>query len=246
MANEQANAPTAAQRISPADIQRQEFGVSRFGGYRMRDVDEFLDRLTESTESILAENERLRGGGSPIVGTSDLDDVNRQADEIVERARAEAARILEEAREEARARAAAAASVAAPLTDAQRSSVDPFLVQERAFLQSLATLVQGHAESVKGMARQARRGPDQPPAVAETSGVTEASDQHTSGQPPPDVELPEAEDVDDTDDAAPADAGQRGDETVILDVPEPTTMGSERTHESDPSLRQLFWGEERS
>ncbi len=243
MANEQANAPTAGQRISPADIQRQEFGVSRFGGYRMRDVDEFLDRLTESTESILAENERLRGGGSPIVGTSDLDDVNRQADEIVERARTEAARILEEAR----AQAAAAASVAAPLTDAQRSSVDPFLVQERAFLQSLATLVQGHAESVKGMARQARRGPDQPPVVAESAGVTDASDQHTSDRPPADVELPEAEDVDDTDDAGSADAGQRsGDETVILDVPEPTAMGSERTREGDPSLRQLFWGDERS
>ncbi len=244
MTNEQANAPTGGQRISPADIQRQEFGVSRFGGYRMRDVDEFLDRLTESTESILAENERLRGGGSPIVGTSDLDDVNRQADEIVERARAEAARILEEAR----AQAAAAASVAAPLTDAQRSSVDPFLVQERAFLQSLATLVQGHAESVKGMARQARRGPDQPPAPAEATGVTEASGQHTSDRTHADVELPEAEDdVDDTGDAASADAGQRGgDETVILDVPEPTSMGSERTREGDPSLRQLFWGEERS
>ena len=244
MANEQANASTAGQRISPADIQRQEFGVSRFGGYRMRDVDEFLDRLTESTESLLAENERLRGGGSPIVGTSDLDDVNRQADEIVERARGEAARILDDAR----AQAAAAASVAAPLTDAQRSSVDPFLVQERAFLQSLATLVQGHAESVKGMARQARRGPDQPAAATETTGMTDAPEQHASDHPPADVELPEAdEDVDDTDDAASADAGQRGgDETVILDVPEPTTMGSERTREGDPSLRQLFWGEERS
>ena len=246
MVNEQGNAPTTGQRITPADIQRQEFGVSRFGGYRMRDVDEFLDRLTESTESLLAENERLRGGGSPIVGTSDLDDVNRQADEIVERARAEAARILEDAREQARAQAAAPAGVAAPLTDAQRSSVDPFLVQERAFLQSLATLVQGHAESVKGMAREARRGSDRLPAAAET--MAEATDEHTSDQPPADVELPEAEeDVEDTDDAASADTGQRGgDESVILDVPEPTTMGSERTREGDPSLRQLFWGEERS
>ena len=46
MVNEQE--PTAADPasgvISPADIQRQEFGVSRFGGYRMRDVDEILDR----------------------------------------------------------------------------------------------------------------------------------------------------------------------------------------------------------
>ena len=61
--------------------------MSRFGGYRMRDVDEFLDRLTESTEALVAENERLRAGGAPIVGTSDLDEVNRQADEILQRAR---------------------------------------------------------------------------------------------------------------------------------------------------------------
>src|SRR5439155_6329 len=32
--------------ITPLDIQQKEFRVSRFGGYRMRDVDEFLDKLT--------------------------------------------------------------------------------------------------------------------------------------------------------------------------------------------------------
>ena len=51
MANEQdpVTTETTGATITPADIQRQEFGVSRFGGYRMRDVDEFLDRLTAST-----------------------------------------------------------------------------------------------------------------------------------------------------------------------------------------------------
>jgi len=247
MVNEQGNAPTTGQRITPADIQRQEFGVSRFGGYRMRDVDEFLDRLTESTEVLVAENERLRSGGSPIVGTSDLDDVNRQADEIVERARAEAARILEEAR----GRAAAATGPDVPLDEAQRATVEAFLGQERAFLQSLATLVQGHAESVKAMAKQARRASAQPATAVDTTDAdasevaeTEAEAGDIDEDDRGEISLPEA--GEDTDENASAPVEERGgDETVILEVPQPTTMGAERDRDSsDPSLRQLFWGEE--
>jgi DivIVA domain-containing protein len=243
MVNEQADAPTSGQTggqmITPADIQRQEFGVSRFGGYRMRDVDEFLDRLTESTEILVAENDRLRAGGPPIVGTSDLDEVNRHADEIVQRARDEAARILADARTHS-APTNGAPSVAVP-DEAQRARVDAFLSQERAFLQSLATLVQGHAESVKGMAREARRAasaqptpsPDEEPGEDAPGGRTEA-----------DISLPEAgEDHDD--EPTPAESTPGADATVILEEPQPTRMGAERAREADPSLRQLFWGEER-
>jgi DivIVA domain-containing protein len=248
MTNEQGNAPTTGQRVTPADIQRQEFGVSRFGGYRMRDVDEFLDRLTESTEILVAENERLRSGASPIMGTSDLDDVNRQADEIVERARAEAARILEEARGRADA-----AGPGVPLDEEQRATVDAFLGQERAFLQSLATLVQGHAESVKAMARQARRASAQPAtevgatdddANEVAASEAEAGDEEPGGDDGGEISLPEADE--DSDDTTSAGTGGSGEETVILEVPQPTTMGAERDRDSsDPSLRQLFWGEER-
>ncbi len=206
MANHQDPAtpgPTGAA-ITPADIQRQEFGVSRFGGYRMRDVDEFLDRLTASTEAIIAENERIRAGGAPIVGTSDLDDVNRQADEIVQRARDEAARIVAEANEHAAALAGGATLVAG--TGADRAAVDAFLTRERDFLQSLATLVQGHAEAVKAMARKARSAA---PAPA-----------------PP----------------VPAPVTPR-DEPVRVDEPQHAAAG-DREGDGDPSLRQLFWGEE--
>ena len=41
-------AVAAPSRLSPADIQQKEFRVSRFGGYKMRDVDEFLDQITDS------------------------------------------------------------------------------------------------------------------------------------------------------------------------------------------------------
>jgi DivIVA domain-containing protein len=241
--SEGSNAATGPS-ISPADIQRQEFGVSRFGGYRMRDVDEFLDRLTASTEQLLAENERLRrAGGGPIVGTADLSDIDRQADEILQRARDEAARIVEDAR-----RQQAAASIG-PLDDAQRAAVDAFLSQERAFLQSLATLVQGHAESVKAMAKQSRRGPERPMTDdADRSAATSASSQR-------EISIPEASDDDDDDDdddgeetgesAAPSAATERSaDQTVVLERSQAATFG-ERTREDDPSLKQLFWGEER-
>ena len=213
--------------ITPADIQRQEFGVSRFGGYRMRDVDEFLDRLTASTEAIIAENERMRGGGSPIVGTSDLDEVNRQADEIVQRARDEASRIVAEANEHAAALAGGATAVAA--TGADRAAVDAFLNRERDFLQSLATLVQGHAEAVKAMAKKSRGAP---PAAATT--------RLPATQPQEPVAVPEAMPEPAVATPAPAPPPE---EPVRVDEPQHAGAG-DREGDGDPSLRKLFWGEE--
>ena len=236
MANQQDPAtpdPTGAT-ITPADIQRQEFGVSRFGGYRMRDVDEFLDRLTASTEAIIAENERIRAGGAPIVGTSDLDDVNRQADEIVQRARDEAARIVAEANEHAAALAGGATAVAG--SGADRAAVDAFLTRERDFLQSLATLVQGHAEAVKAMARKARSAP--PPAPADPAATA----------PETPVAVPEAA-PEPVHEAAPVPAPTAPvpttprDEPVRVDEPQHAGAG-DREGDGDPSLRRLFWGEE--
>ena len=232
MANHQDPAtpdPTGAA-ITPADIQRQEFGVSRFGGYRMRDVDEFLDRLTASTEAIIAENERIRAGGAPIVGTSDLDDVNRQADEIVQRARDEAARIVAEANEHAAALAGGATVVAG--SGADRAAVDAFLTRERDFLQSLATLVQGHAEAVKAMARKARSATPAPASGAPADPAATA--------PEAPVAVPEA--APGPAPTAPVPATPR-DEPVRVDEPQHAAAG-DREGDGDPSLRKLFWGEE--
>jgi DivIVA domain-containing protein len=232
MSEERTDQPaTSGGAISPGDIQKQEFGVSRFGGYRMRDVDEFLDRLTESTEALLAENERLRAGGAPIVGTSDLDEVNRQADEILQRAREQAARIIGEA--------SASATPAISDGGADRPAVDAFLHQERAFLQSLAGLVQGHAESVKAMARKTRQ-----PAPTEVSEpvATEAIEATT-----PMTREPEPREEDVVTDAVAPEAEDTGDETVVIEVPQPaTTPGGDRDPDAgDPSLKKLFWGDDR-
>ena len=132
----------------------------------MRDVDEFLDRITDSMSALTVENERLRKGAPPsIVGTPDLADVSRQADEIIERARAEAARIVAEAKATGAQPTKEPGAGASPQ---ERAAVNAFLTREREFLQSLAGLVQEHAEQVRGMAKTAKRAPaptDTPPAA---------------------------------------------------------------------------------
>ncbi len=263
-------ATPATPPITPEDIQHQEFGVSRFGGYKMRDVDEFLDRLTESTQAMLLANERLRGGG-PIVGTSDLDDVNRQADEILERAREKAARIVADAEAragggEAAPAAAAAAAGAAGTMSANRAAIDPFLVQERDFLQRLATLVQGHAESVKGMARKTRQAPPPAEAAAPAAAEPEEDDEAratASGNEPQAAPAESASDEaeaaaeDDTNETIdvraeaqdePEDAADSDPETEEPDAPRDRQQGvaaDARGGEGDPSLKSLFWGDER-
>jgi len=209
--------------VTPEAIQHQEFGVSRFGGYRMRDVDEFLDQVTASTQALIAENERLRSGGGPILGTSDLDEVNRQADEIVQRARDEAARIMADA---------SAQASAVPAAEGDRAPVDAFLTQERDFLQNLATLVQAHAETVKAMAKRARQAPAaevSTPPTPEPDAVVDVTDEATAPMEPdmPAVEQERA-DPEPPERAEPQGAPARADESG----------------EGDPSLRALFWGDD--
>jgi DivIVA domain-containing protein len=228
--------------VTPEEIQRQEFGVSRFGGYRMRDVDEFLDMVTTSTQSLIAENERLRAAGGPIVGSPDLDEVNRQADEIIQRAREEAARIVAEAS----ASPAAAAAVAATATPGSRPAVDAFLTKERDFLQSLATLVQGHAEDVKGMARRARQAPPGAAgATAEAASAMAPDDavvDVTDADQPTRVDTPPARPERGADAAPPV--ADRAESDAVGEHRTPPARGEADGGEGDPSLRALFWGDD--
>jgi DivIVA domain-containing protein len=241
MDNPNEPAGQTARIVTPEDIQRQEFGVSRFGGYRMRDVDEFLDRLTTSTQALVAENERLRAGGGPIVGAADLDDVNRQADEIIQRAREEAARIVAEA------------SAGAPATPADRAAVDAFLSQERDFLQELAVLVQGHAETVKAMARRSRQ-----PAVTVAADDAAAGADDADGEPaaataetePQGSATEDVVDVTDADqptrvDMPPASGPtDRAEDDAPATPRTPPARAADGGAEGDPSLRALFWGDD--
>lgn len=137
------DAPATGARITPEEVQQAEFRLA-FRGYNERDVDAFLDRITEGLSSYMEELERLRLVGQPLQAVAGS---TGDADAIVARARAEADEIVRRAHEQAAGiRAAAAAG-----TGDARGVVAPFLNREREFLQSLGGLVQTHAEEIKQM-----------------------------------------------------------------------------------------------
>ena len=235
--SQQSGAEPQRIRLTPVDVQQKVFRLA-FRGYNEQDVDHFLDQITEDLAALHEENKRLReelelrgpGGGT--------EDARRHAEEIIRRAREEAARV----------------SAAAPVVPVGSVAATPaFLVREREFLQRLASLVQDHAASLKSEARRAREAvepeqeeleelePDEPeePEREEleelepeepAAPLPEADLGHTAPMPPPQglerssnpFEGPETED---------------GEE--ILDDEEAAPGGEE-----EPSLRELFWGEE--
>ena len=142
-----------AKRITPVDIQQKEFGLA-IRGYSERDVDQFLDEVTEEVARLYAENKRLREEVE-FARTSRLDVVGAgEAEALLRRAREEAGRLLAEAR--ARARASALDPATATSGRATAAALAPFVAKEREFLQSLANLIQTHAEAVKDQIRRAR------------------------------------------------------------------------------------------
>ncbi len=176
------------KRITPMDIQQKEFRLS-FRGYNERDVDKFLDELTEELNTVIEEkrrvSERSAGSGS---GTADEEG---EAEQVLARARKEAEQILARARKEAVAVSGASGPVSLSGTDAE--AVARFLFTEREFLQGLGTLVQSHVETVKEMARavrETREAARQPvkveakqeePAAAKVEGVTVVDEPAISG-----------------------------------------------------------------
>ena len=224
---------TASRMLTPLDIQQKEFRVGT-RGYKMRDVDEFLDQLTDAMSAVLAENERLRAGApaGPAIGTADLDDTNRQADEIIQRARDEAARILADARGQAAMPGNAGSA-------ADRAAVTAFLAKEREFLQGLAGLVQGHAEAVKGMAKASRQTPPAPAKAATPEPAKAATPEPAKAATPEPAKAA-------TPEPAPA-KDATSDEPVVLRDPEPASVGraeADEPAEGDDALRELFWGED--
>jgi DivIVA domain-containing protein len=248
-APDEAAPSTASRMIAPLDIQQKEFRVARFGGYKMRDVDEFLDQVTDAMTAVIAENERMRKGASPgaapVVGNSDLADVNRQADEMIQRARAEAARIVAEAREQAAALSGAGAAIAG--SDAGRAAVSAFLAREKEFLQSLAGLVQGHAEQVKTMAKSARMAAPRPAAQVGEPPASRPADEPATEEPVRTAALPEATPAPEAEGSDVPEVSVSAEEPVHVEEPEPARAGrsdAEDPSAADDSLRELFWGED--
>ena len=251
---------TAGTRITPEEVQQVEFRLA-FRGYNERDVDAFLDRITEDLSAYVAENQASGGAISGGAASS------AEAEQIVARAREEADEILRRAREDAaniRATAAPAGSGDA------RASVAPFLNNEREFLQSLGTLVQSHAEEIKQMVMALRARSDatgaetpapmpEPPtelrAVEDEPGPVQASSSPVEAAPvesapvseirarleaagtPAEVILTDDESPEGPDEAPPL-VVDSGTEPVY------STEGSPVGERRERSLRELFWGED--
>jgi DivIVA domain-containing protein len=192
-------------RLTPADVQQIEFRLA-FRGYNERDVDAFLDKITEDLGAYIEENAALHSRSAPV--NHGPVDAREEADRIVAEAREQAATIV---------RAAEAQAAAAGSRPDARSAIAPFLSRERDFLQSLGSLVQEHAEEIRGMvaalrARSQEPETSRPPRPSEATAPREAEARR--------IEIPEDEPP--ASPAAVADAGAR----------------------PERSLRDLFWGED--
>ena len=239
---------SSASRLTPGDVQSKEFGVA-FRGYNERDVDEFLDRVTEDIAYYMDENRKLR---SQLASSGYVDpnewgaNAEAAADDVLRKAKQEAERILREA--EARA-----ASIGSAGASDHRAIVAPYLNRERDFLQSLGGLVQEHAETIKAMVEEARRRTDVEPAPAQPPARAVASE----GAP----EGPEARSGSTIDEAEAASSREEPAPIVITDdaieraassddAGERSFVGSagdaaRRADEDEDerrSLRELFWG----
>jgi DivIVA domain-containing protein len=234
--SEQQAAPARADgRVTPSDIQQVEFRLA-FRGYNERDVDAFLDRLTEDLSWYLEENQRLRAGGSSVPGGVDGEAAGREADAIVARAREEATATVRRAEQEA----AAIRATGGAAGDA-RGAVAPFLNVEREFLQSLGSLVQGHAEEIKQMVLAVRARTEATRAASPEGSeptATEAAAVAAEGASAAEIRQRLGE---------PEPAPAPDPEPVIIEsatepvfAPEGPKPGDER----ERSLRELFWGDD--
>jgi DivIVA domain-containing protein len=242
-------------RVTPAEVQQVEFRLS-FRGYNERDVDAFLDRITEDLSTYLDELERLRVGmpAAPLTSSNGA----AEADAIVARAREQAAAIVRQAEQRAAAIVAGGGAGAGGDT---RTVVAPFLNTEREFLQSLGGLVQGHAEEIKRMvlALRSREDTAAPAAPAPVSRPAEPTPTVTSTPPPP-APARESETgasaseirerLGEPDPAASAPSAVRVsdlDDPIVLEgstEPAYSSEGAPAGEGRERSLRELFWGED--
>jgi DivIVA domain-containing protein len=282
-AAERTDASGERTRLTPADVQQKVFRLA-FRGYNERDVDEFLDRITGELAALHEDNKRLREQLAEGGGGTDASGAERQAETIVRQAREHAARLVEDAERRA--------SMVGPAVPAELPG--SFLLEERRFLQQMASLIQDHAQRLKDEARRSRAPSDQaekaeapreagPPATTGTLGAAAVAagaavassppepSSESFESPPPEPSPPPAPEPSPTppeeatspwapvgDEPSPprqepSGSGEQGDQLVSAwesaftgDAGEPAFADerARRENEGEPSLRELFWGEE--
>jgi DivIVA domain-containing protein len=222
-------------RVTPQDVQQKEFRVTRLGaGYRMREVDEFLDQITDTLTALIAENDRFRAAGGAVPTPS----------------------APETRRSVAPVRADRGAM------DAFLQQEKGFLQELGGLVQAHAEELRAMIRAARTDAGSTATSADaEPPPAAEPElqPVPEPAAQPATSSPAATSEEPSpaADEVEVEAEAEPpqeidedADEGDTGtitgvvaDEPIRLEEPEPARSSRSDDKESD-SLRELFWGEE--
>jgi DivIVA domain-containing protein len=236
-----------AERITPQDVQQKEFRVARFGaGYRMREVDEFLDQVTDAMSALVAESERLRQGSADPGSASDrpsarpplppsADDAGRTAvDAFLRREKGflqDLGGLVQTHAEELRSMVREVRrDVPAPVADT--SPVEEPAV-EPAPTPSPEASPGPSPEAAKLLDAPAEEIVPPPEVGAEQAApASEVPDHHTTGNDP---EASGGRPIATTEAVA--------EEPIRVDEPEPA-RSRRSEEEEDGSLRELFWGEE--
>ena len=239
-----------AGRITPQDVQQKEFRVARFGaGYRMREVDEFLDQVTDAMSALVAESERLRRGSAdrgsasarpsaPASLPASAEDAGRTAvDAFLRREKGflqDLGGLVQTHAEELRS------MVREVRRDAPASAADTSPVGEPA-IEPAPTLVSS-PEASRGPALDASTELDAPPEEIAPSPELGATEQATPSSEVPDHET-KGDDPEASGGRPIATTDAVAEEPIRVDEPEPARSGRSE-EEEDGSLRELFWGEE--
>jgi DivIVA domain-containing protein len=231
-------------RVTPQDVQQKEFRVTRVGaGYRMREVDEFLDQITDTLSALIAENDRLRmaGGAAPRASATETPAV------------------------------AMPNRVDRGAVDAFLQQEKGFLQDLGGLVQAHAEELRSMIRAARSTPTAAGPVPDAPPdapaetePVAETPATVEPAAEHDAEQaaepaapideplsgsdeiepqPEPPRVIEEEEEEEEEEDTGTI-TGVVADEPIRLEEqPEPARSARKDEQEGD-SLRELFWGEE--
>lgn len=211
---------TPGGRVTPQEVQQKEFRVARFGaGYRMREVDEFLDQVTDALSALVAENERLRQGDATSAPSSPPASIPAPSDD------------------------AGRAAVEAFLRREKGFLQDlGGLVQTHA--EGLRTMVREARREAVGAAVEPAPEDDrvevpEPEADEPTESARPVSD---AVEDDVDADMDE-DDGERSEDLPTATMEAVTEEPIRVDEPEPA-RSKPADREDDGSLRELFWGEE--
>jgi DivIVA domain-containing protein len=241
---------TPTGRITPADVQQKEFRVARFGaGYRVREVDEFLDQVTDALSALTQENERLlRGAGPgstsspPSVRPTTDDSDSAAVDAFLRREKGflqDLGGLVQAHAEELRTMIRAARRDTAPPVAGSPPPAEALRVESTA---TPAVAPEAEIGSSPETTPRAMKEADTPPEEASTdpAEATEAAATEAAQEQSPDAAAGDREATGEQ--TAPV-TGTATEEPIRLEDPEPAR--SRRSDEEEGgSLRELFWGEE--